>query len=279
MSAETENAVVRDLAQSAAEPHEPYPGVTAYRLPAGARLELVEHELYATSPDRARGLVTVNDVRSLGAYLTEQGSDTRSTLWVDLFAARVTAVLDDHSDDGDPGWGEHRVNLDLKVTPEWHAWLAASGELLEQEAFAEFVEENLNDVVTPDGASLLEIAQTFHATTSAEFKGSVRLGNGQATLSYSEETTAAAGANRDMQIPTEIHVALAPYYGLERVFIKARLRWRIREGKLRLGVKLERPEEARLEALKRLAEKLREEHARTFIGSPRAPGSSRRSSG
>lgn len=281
MSAEnpvTEAEAIIDSAITATTPYELCPGVTAFRLAQDSRVELVAHERYAGRPDRKRGTVTVNDVDSLRRYLDEQAG-AASTVWVDIQAATLTAVIDDHEQGAEgeevAGWGEHRALLRLIPTPEWAAWTAVDGHPISQEDFADLIEERLADIAVPAGAELLEIAQTLHATTTATFKGSVRLATGASTVSYAEEVETAAGANRELVVPEKFTVAISPYYGEPRVYLDARLRLRVREGKL-TKVKLNDPEKVRLDSLKELVERLRAEYPRTFAGRPRDSGTAAR---
>lgn len=94
---------------------------------------------------------------------------------------------------------------------------------------------------------MLEIAQTFKATTKADFEATKRLKSGETTLEYRENSTAGAGLKGDLAIPNKITLALTPFEGLA-YSVEARFRYRITDGTLQLGVVLTRPEDILHEA-------------------------------
>lgn len=115
--------------------------------------------------------------------------------------------------------------------------------MLAQTAFAEHVEESLLDITAPPAADMLEIAQSFQATTKVAFESGHRLNSGQQQLTYVEETGAKAGRKGELTIPQTFELALAPFEGSATYKVSARLRYRIGDGQLRIGYFLDRPEE------------------------------------
>lgn len=87
---------------------------------------------------------------------------------------------------------------------------------------------------------MLEIAQSIEATSSGQFESKQRLQDGQVALRYSQQVEARAGTKGDLTIPETFTVALRCYEGIDPVDITARLRYRIREGQLAIGYRLER---------------------------------------
>jgi len=140
-------------------------------------------------------------------------------------------------------WGEHTVQLELATSPEWRRWLAANGKLMTQEAFAEFLEDNLTDIVRPDAAFLIDVAQLLQGKKTAHFKSGKNLQNGAVQLEYSEAIETSGGrVNGDFQVPSEFFIGLCPFVGAAGVEMRARLRFRIAEGgKLHFAYILDRP--------------------------------------
>ncbi len=240
-------------------------------LPAGGRSELLDLERYLSAPRRARGTVTVQTLEALGLYVERHDDPDATTIWVDIDGAKVVAVLDDHPA-GQALWGEHRAVLALKQTPEWLHWRKNDRKLLAQADFAEHIEDGLLEIVDPDGATMLEVAQSIQGTTSANFKSTRRLDNGQIGAMYDEENTATAGRSGELAVPTQFTLAVAPFVGESPYRLTARLRWRIRSGDLLLGYSLDRPHAVELDALYGVAQKLRERFTdrRVFYGAPRS---------
>jgi uncharacterized protein YfdQ (DUF2303 family) len=190
-----------------------------------------------------------------------------TTVWVHQASGRVVAVLNDNAPEAS-AWGDHRLALQLVYTDEWKRWAAHDGRLLDQETFAEHIEESQVDVVEPDAADLLEIAQTFHATTTSSFKSAKRLNSGEVQLEYVEDIAASAGRKGDLSIPTELVLGIPIFLGEEVVRLTALLRYRIRDGKLAIGYKLVRPGDVVRQAIDAVAEQLRGEFPRVFLGEP-----------
>lgn len=217
-------------------------GVT---LPEGAEHQFVDPEEFAPFPRRKRGGRVVYTPGSLIEYVLAHAPDDKdgdTTLWGDVETSTIVALLNDHQA-GVAGWGDHRATLTLRHPPAWKRWIGLNGKLVDQQQFAEHIEQSLPEVVEPDGATMLEIAQSFLATRSVEFKSDQRLTSGQVKLQYEETIAARAGAKGDLQVPQEITVALSPYEGMDAFRITARLRFRINDGDLRVGYVLDRPEE------------------------------------
>ncbi len=192
-------------------------------------------------PKRKEGTTTVRDVASFGGYWDKHAALYESEIYADRRACTVTAVLDAHTA-VEARWGKHRLVLGLQHSEAWKAWTGRDNQSMDQQQFAEFLEDNRADIHTPPAAEMLEIASSLSASTKAEFQSAVVLGNGQRKLSYVEDTTAKAGTRGDLTIPTEIVLAVQVFDGAtvaDRV--TARFRYRINAGKLSLHYKLDRP--------------------------------------
>lgn len=224
-------------------------------------------ETYGLKPVAHRGTVKVATVDALLAYLGQHEGDG-TTVWVHPTSGRVEAVIDDHTHD-EPGNGEHRAVLQLDPSPAWKAWAGIDGRLLPQADFAEFIEDHLTDVQIPDAATLLEVTQTLTGKTEVEWKSAIRLSDGQVQAKYFETGDASAGLSGELEIPTAFVLALAPFRGEERVDVHGRLRWRIRNGTVAIGIRLDRPEDVVDAAIEKVRARLDENLKHVYVGSPR----------
>lgn len=224
------------------DPHDQdEPALFTVILRDGQEVETVDLEKYRYAPRDKRGHVHVHTPDALVAYAKRHLDDHESTLWADVEAARVTVVLNDHATDLAAvlaGWADHRAELVLRRSPEWKAWSEQNEKGMSQTAFAEFLEENVHVIADPDGATLLEVARTFHATKGARFKSAVSLHSGETQLVYEEQIEAKAGISGDTTVPRDFTVALRPFLGHEPVLVRGRFTYRVREGTLALGYKL-----------------------------------------
>jgi uncharacterized protein YfdQ (DUF2303 family) len=237
----TDNAqTIVDTALRSAEHHELEPGkFYVFNTPSGiADVDLTGPD-HTGIPPRKRGTTTVRDARSWSAYFAKHSSDA-SEVYADSERLTITAVLNAHSA-ADASWGDHRVVLALRTTDAWKQWIQHDGQLLEQEAFAEFLEDHLPELLEPSSADMLEIAQSIQAASKVDFQSGVRLSSGQRQFQYVETTTTKAGQKGQLTVPEVFTIGLVPFEGSEGYKLTARLRYRITDRGLRMGYKLERP--------------------------------------
>jgi uncharacterized protein YfdQ (DUF2303 family) len=240
---ETEAEAVIAAAVAAADPKIVEPGtVYSVTVPDGTQHQIVDLEKYLPVPSRKKGSAAFTEGGSLARYVKDHDAgDGSAMLYADPDALTVVAVLNGHRGDS-AGWGDHRATLTLRHTPEWKHWLALNGQLVDQVKFAEHLEDGLAEIVEPPGAEMLELAQTFQANTKVAFKSFRQLDNGQRQVSYEETIDAKAGTKGNITIPPRFQLGLAPFDGAEPYRLDARLRFRIREGDLRIGYVLDRPD-------------------------------------
>ncbi len=206
-------------------------------LPDSAKIHDLER--FLPKPAYAKGEVKARTVDALTAYVTRHKTDD-TAVFADVEAGKVHAVIDWLSAKNEPAHAAHSVVYTAPLSLEWQRWNAINGKQMAQADFARFIEENREDVVTPDGATMLELAKTLDAKSKVTFKSSVRLDNGNTDLAFKDETTASGGIDGKVAIPNEIEIGIPVFYGGDRYKIKALFRYRIVDGKLVLWIDLHR---------------------------------------
>lgn len=240
--------IIRDLAHEAAAPKELEPGCYYAWLSGGGvhKIDLTGDQ-YLEFPKRKAGTVTVQNVASFAHYY-EKHSDESSDVYADLDRGTFAAVLDAHGGTGDGArWQQHRLVLELEKTLPWKTWLSRDRQMMTQQDFAEFVEDNARDVAPGEqvtAADLLEVAQSFQAHTKVNFQQGTRLATGQTQLTYAETIEAKAGSRGEILIPSEFRLAIVPFDDCDPGTVAARFRYRLRDGELRLGYFLDDPQRA-----------------------------------
>lgn len=239
------------------------------------RLDL---EWVQRSPTSPRGVFRFGAVHSFCDYVAAHSNpgdpDACTYISPNPGAERVAVcVLDDHHI-GEPGWGRHVATLDLDLDPAFKAWRKADGVLMAQAEFAEFIEDHLPEITDPDGATLLEIVSTITASSSIQFLSAERLADGTRKFTWSEDQTATAGTAGELEIPEAFTIAAPVYLHSGPVTLTARLRYRIGQGGLRIGLKLDRPDDALLTARQEITDTI---HANLgdrpiYVGVPATPG-------
>lgn len=204
------------------------------------RIDTVDLERLLAAPRRERGLVLLHEPVDFAAYI-QRMENPATTVWADDTALSVTAVFNDHTPDG-AGWRDHTAVLGIRRDPDWEAWLARDNQLATQAEFAEHLEDQARVIVDPDAATMLEVATSFQARRNASFSRATRLDSGDVQLAWAEETTASAGSSGRLEIPRQFVLKIAPFVGVLPVEVIARLRYRIRDNRLGIGYKLDRPD-------------------------------------
>jgi uncharacterized protein YfdQ (DUF2303 family) len=272
--APTNAGVTAALALTVAE-HQTVDGesVATLVVPSGAGLRLIDPEALQSDPLRARGRVQPATVAALVAYCNAH-NDQRTEVWVSQ--ERIVAVLNGKGDDvaKTPGWGDHRAELTLKHTPEWLHWTKLDGQMVTQADFADHIEEGLDDIVDPESADMLEVAKHFHVSRGTTFRSSQHLESGAIGFTYDETDTTKAGQSGSFEIPKQFTIGIPVYEGEEAYRINARFRYRLADGVLLLGYRLERPDLVKRDAAEQIANRLRSEEgafAHVYDGAPGEP--------
>ena len=213
-------------------------GIPVALIPKGREVQSLEQ--FRATPRDIRTTVRASDAESFIDYY-ERFSTDHSVIYCDIKAGIFQAHLDYHQ----PTHAAndcHLLTLAVEPTPEWTTWLGVDGHSLSQTEFAGHIEDNIDEIVDPDGATMLEIAQSLTATTKVNFTSGTRLTDGQAQISYVEEINGSAGPKGSLKIPATITLGITPFRGADPYALAARFRYRINHAELFMWYDLKRPE-------------------------------------
>lgn len=169
--------------------------------------------------------------------------DDYTLILKDNEAHSITAIFDYHQAHVEneyenlPRHCDHVAVFYAKKTDEWLEWMRHNDESMTQINFAEFIEDHAKDFVTPDSGTMCEIASSIEAKTGVDFKQSVRMESGAASLRY-EETIDGTAMGGTLEIPKYFEIALRPFEGCNRFAMKAMFRYKISGGSLHLRYKI-----------------------------------------
>lgn len=209
-------------------------------------------------PPRIFAEPVVDDAQSLITY-ANRFSSPGSMLIADIDGLRVMACLDYHASNQDadpltPGPRKHTATLKLRESEEFRRWNQMQGDLHDQMAFAEFLDENANDITDPEPAVMIEIARDLEATQGVAFKSSTRLQTGERSITYETETH----TKGEMKVPTQFTLQIPLFAGEEPVDITASFRFRPSPGGLKLGFAWRRVEYRRQAEFQQIATRIGE---------------------
>ena len=209
--------------------------------------------------DRA---LAVHDASSLMDYATTFKNE-HTRMYADVQKFRVVAVLDDHGPAA-PAWCDHKATLACRFDPDWEKWRDNDRKQMSQTEFAEFIEDQIEQIVSPDdsgmptGAQMLKVATSLEATTDVKFKSGIRLASGQRQISYLETVDGSAGEDGKLDIPEEFSISVAPFEGAKAYTVPARLRYRIQGGQLVMFYALRGRERFERQVFGEILEQIRE---------------------
>lgn len=261
------------VAQAAVQPKQhPHPDGRPFVVtPAGFEVHELDVRNY---PNRPKGKVQLRDADSFVAYVNRHKYEA-TTIYSQLDPASFTAVLNDNwpvdrdpdviGSSNHPEYRDWRAVFTIPPSREWTLWHKANRSDFSQIGFAEFLEDNLPDIIEPAGNVLLELALNFEAVRAASFKGSHRLKDGSSSLQYVDETSGAG----QIKVPDTFTLCIPVFENEAPRKVEARLKYRIKDGTLTLRFELIRSHKV-LEAAYRdtLAKIVEGTGIKPLLGSP-----------
>lgn len=229
----------------------------SYALPPDWRILSVDNETKQENPRRAKGNVLFRAVEGFTDYVNAHFLPNHvTTLWAKadndtIHDFKVIAVLNDHEDCSTPpalaGWRDFTATYEPVLSEDFKTWLAKEKTPFTQIEFAEFIEDNLHVITNeqpiseeplklPSGADMYHLALKLEIKENAHYKAIARPQSGGIELTYTngpDEQT-----EQTMQAFDVFAIRVPIYQHGEPVFIKARLRYRLKNGNVTFGFKL-----------------------------------------
>ncbi len=214
-------------------------------IPEGYKLEDLERLFQI--PARKRGHVTLNDADSFVAYTKRHGSLASCTIYgaadFEAQTASLAAIINDHTEDR-PEWRDHKATYIPIQTVEWKRWKKNNAQVMAQEAFAAFLEENMGDIATvdgmPSGTNMLSMALEFEATSDKRFKSRLNLQGGGVNLLFVDQDN--PDTEQRMKFYERFSLGIRVFLNGHPYRLDARLKYRQSNGKLQFWYELIRPD-------------------------------------
>lgn len=245
--------------------------ISRIALPPGWTLAERDDEKLQMTPRRKRAKVRLHDDESFIDYVKRHGTLAYSTVWceADYVAGKVgfTAIVNDHGEEEDPHWRDHTATYTPTFSAEWRDWIGSNKKPFTQADFAAFIEDKLKDIASaeglPTGAQMLEMALSFEANQDMRFKSALRLQNGGVQMSFVQDDDDQTLAK--MQLFERFAIGISVFWSGDPYRIDARLRYRVREGKLTFWYELVRQDKVLESAAETLVEKIRAKTGSPFF--------------
>ncbi len=209
-------------------------------------MKFVDLERYRSYPARVKRNTVLDTVESFMDYIDEFVGN-RTKIYFNRNALTFRAVFDSHTL-GQPSWGDHLATFKLTISRQWKTWLERAKKPMEPSTFAEFIEENAIDVLTPTSADLMELLLNFDVTSTVNFGSVSRIGKGLISLQYTEEVKQGARTNQ-IEIPEKFELYIPVVEGGPRLKVTLRFHFKLKEGALSVWYDVVQKEQIQEEAV------------------------------
>lgn len=196
-----------------------------------------------------------------------------STIWADAEQQTIAAIYNDETREL-PAWRDHRALYTCPIADEWNEWTARSDKPMSQTEFAQWVEDHLEDLASPEqGKSgiepieLLELARSLQINTRGTFKRKINPTTGEAMLVCKQEHEESS-----TKIPRCFHLGIPVFEGGSHYRVEARIRFALKEGHAHFTYRLHRYREIQRAAFGDIVDAVREKTGLpVFVGISGAP--------
>lgn len=242
--------------------------IAHYAVPKGTDVKEMKADLerLLPAPRTTRATAILAGPADFLAYV-ERHKLANTVVWCEFnpqtFKLKFTAVIDEHARSA-PGWRRHTATLDPLMSAEWKVWKNQDRSALHQTPFAEFLQENTEDIASteqsaaagfPTALQMLTMATNFVHNEERSLKSSVRLQSGGVRLTYVAD--ADKGTTEDMAMFERFQIGIPVFHGAGAWAIEARLKYRNNSGKLSFTYELVRADRVHQAAAEALIDQVR----------------------
>lgn len=217
---------------------------------------------YRTAPERIKGRAELLTVQSFVAHV-----DRFKSVATAIFATDngLLAVYDYHQR-GEPAYGDHRAMFAYPRSKAWKAWKAVDGKVLDQRAFAEWLEAHAEDVLGAGGdtsaherlsalglkigaqSDIVGLARGLNIRVESEVADTQTLATGAMTVSYSTEIKGEKG--QPLTVPSGFVVAIPVLEEDAAYPLPVRLRFRVEGQRVKWSMHLLGADDVERDAIK-----------------------------
>lgn len=165
----------------------------------------------------------VDDLDSLIGYVNRQKLSGQTVAFARKAAPPASptmlVVFDWHRENaGEPGWSRDSVRYAPKLSRQYLAWTQFVAEPKSQDAFADFLEDNVDDIAERDGfplkLDLIKMARDLHVSVGQKLSRTVDPASGDVTFSFQAET----GGQGKTKIPREFLLGIPVFDGSDVIY-------------------------------------------------------------
>lgn len=215
-------------------------------------------------PQRVTQAEVVVEPASFIDYITLFKSTT-AICRASLTKNSITAVLDYHgraretNDGALPQPLTHTVTLQCPFDLDYAKWRAVFGKGLNQQDFAELLEDMVHTIAEPAVADLMEAINDLKIDRAVRFKSGRSDRNGTVQITYEEVDTegATGGTSGRINLPQEVKIIVSVFQGGDLVELVAKLRYRMEKGNIAFILAVPGLDKVERDQFRRIGEKVR----------------------
>ena len=233
-------------------------GVPAVLVPEGATVKTFDELTERYTPLRTKACRTMRTTQEFLNYYNRFAND-ESTIYVDVENAKFKGVIDHYGFDNATDNQDHTVIYTCPETDEWQNWKNKNGKWMSQDELSEFLQDHCLQIVKPtpeqftvqehdvvfdklpDGAQMVQIAQTLSVTSNSAITSGKNMHNGAMKFEYNEDIEGRAGAKGEFEIPTYFVIGVELFKDGRAYLILCRFKYRKDGSRLAIRYEMVRP--------------------------------------
>jgi uncharacterized protein YfdQ (DUF2303 family) len=182
--------------------------------------KIVSLEEFQEQPNQIKQSPSLFSCASFCQYINRFAAED-STVYLDVDKGRFTAVLDHHGSD-EPRWCRHKATFAPKQSLEWTSWRGVHKKPQSQLDLAQFIEERIDDISSPEPNKVLQAALDFQANEKLALGSHQNLDSGTLRFTFTKDNAA-----RNVDFPHRIKIAIPLHENEERQELEVRIRYRV----------------------------------------------------
>lgn len=246
----------------------------------------------ADAPRRLKGTAQITEVESF-IDLVNRFKDGDSAIFADVGAVKLTAVFNYHPGykkgaelvggiepdaPAAPRWSDHRAVYACPLSAEWQLWTKNNEKWMTQEAFGQFLEDNLRDLAAPCAdlesdkdmpapARVLDVARNLIVHASHQFERTINPSTGEGTFLFKKDND----VKGTTKVPKSFLLGIPVFEAGDPYRVEARLRYTVDDGKAKFQYALCQPQVTLRDAFNEVRKKVQEKTGLPlFAGAPQS---------
>lgn len=185
-------------------------------IPAGSKIESLE--AFQPQPNRISKNTVLLSCKSFCDYVN-RFKEEDSTVYLNVDGGKFVAVLDHHGAHT-PSWCDHTARFAPKYSLEWQAWSAIHKKTLSQIQLAQFIEEQLDSIESPEPNVMLQAALEFQSNENLALGSTHNLDDGSTRFTFVKDN-----ASKDVNFPHRLRIRIPLHENEKSESLELRVRY------------------------------------------------------